>query len=279
MTIVLPCATDDGIASCIASIDEDVDVLAVLNGASEGARQIVRSAGLRCVELPERNVGATYDAGVVNARHDLVMIMNTDCVFLPDAIKRLYAAWLANQDAVIRGVVIFRGHSFASRVVNRLYRLQVASPPRAYTPALVLHRSIQSKIDGYFFDRDMHWAEDDDFDRRVQTAGIRVIHVPEAIVLHARPTLRSNLRSAFRYGIGHRIAEEKGLFGRDRQFNLTPQRLLAEFHDARRRAGLVTGLFAVAWWTSFGLGHRRQRRSDVYGTRRVQHEVRSGAAL
>jgi len=33
LSIVLPCADDDGIERCLASIDEDVEVVAVLNGA------------------------------------------------------------------------------------------------------------------------------------------------------------------------------------------------------------------------------------------------------
>ena len=58
LSIVLPVADDDGIAGCLASVAEDVEIVAVLNGATARAERAVRAdPRVRVLRTPERNLG------------------------------------------------------------------------------------------------------------------------------------------------------------------------------------------------------------------------------
>ena len=48
----------------------------------------------------------------------------------------------------------------------------------------------------------MIWREDSDLDYRIRRANISIYHLSEAYILHPPLTLKQDLRSAYRYGIG-----------------------------------------------------------------------------
>lgn len=272
LSIILPCADDDGLESCLASIDEDVEVVAVLNGAAPRLRDIARASGLVTIELPERNLGAACQAGCLAASNDLVLLMNTDATFAPGAIADMVADW--RSDSVVRATLRFDGRGAQRRWVENLQNHQMSYPDRAYQPGLLIHREIRERVGGYFFDTDIHWTEDADLDRRLRGAGISVV-VSRAVVTHGRVTIWRKFRSAFRYGIGRGIAEYKQLYGTTPHYRLSLSAWRAEYATLTRRYGRGTAAYGLAWNVCFGAGVYAQRYFDVQRVRtRIRHAGR-----
>jgi GT2 family glycosyltransferase len=264
LTVILPCADDDGFEACLRSIDEDVEVLAVLNGPTPRLRERVRRHGIRTVEIPERNLGAACQAGCVAASYDHVLLMNTDSVFAPGALRTLMDDW--SEDTVVRATLRFSGRGPGVRVIENLQTHQMSNPDRAYQPGLLFHTGIVDRIGGYFFDGDIHWTEDADFDRRVRAAGIGV-RVSAAVVRHGEVSVARKLRSASRYGIGRAIAESKRLYGAHPPFRPSPSALFGDWPVLAREFGRATAAYGVLWMTAFAIGVLAQRHFDVYRVR------------
>lgn len=264
ISIIVPCAIDDGIERCVRSIDEPTDIIAVLNRPTHAARATVARLGLRFIEVQERNLGLACDVGVAAAEHDLVMLMNSDCWFEPGAVRAIHGAWA--EGLVVTTPVRYEGAGLSARLVEGLQASQSETPPHAYQPGLLFDRRIRDQIGGYWFDHDIHWTEDADFHRRVVAASLRIRLAP-AVIWHRQPSIASHLRSAFRYGIGRRIAEEKGLPGTSPFSRWSPRLAYEQFSDRRRENGVVAGAYATVWFTVFSFGVAWQRLRDVYGTR------------
>ncbi|GAT68770.1 glycosyl transferase [Planomonospora sphaerica] len=264
LTIVLPCADDDGLDACLASIDEDVEVLAVLNGPTPAMRERVRQHGLRTIEIPERNLGAACQAGCVAASNEHILLMNTDSTFAPGAIRTLMDDWA--EDLVVRATLQFAGSGRGIRLIENLQNHQMSNPDRAYQPGILFHAGILDRIGGYYFDQDVHWTEDADFDRRVRGAGIGV-RVSVGVVRHGEVSVLRKLRSAFRYGIGRSIAESKRLYGTYPPFRPSLKALAGDWSALARSYGRATAAYGVVWMTAFAAGVLAQRHFEVYPVR------------
>nr|MDT0661997.1 glycosyltransferase [Micromonospora sp. DSM 115978] len=270
LTILLPCAADDGLDACLASIDEEVEVLAVLNGPTPAMRERVRRHGVRTIEIPERNLGAACQAGCLAASNDHILLMNTDSTFAPGAIRTLMRDW--TEDAVVRATLRFDGSGRGVRLIENLQSHQSSNPNRAYQPGVLFHAGILGRIGGYYFDQDVHWTEDADFDRRVRGAGIEV-RVSAAVVRHGAVSVPRKLRSAFRYGIGRSIAESKRLYGTHPPFRPSRSALVGDWPTLARTYGRATAAYGVVWMTAFTAGVLAQRHFNVY---RVPHRQTAG---
>jgi hypothetical protein len=77
----------------------------------------------------------------------------------------------------------------------------------AYKPPLAFSKRLATRVGGYFFDRRMRWKEDADLDRRVREAGVEILPVEGCVIDHGPLSIRADLRSNFRYGVGAALAE------------------------------------------------------------------------
>lgn len=258
IAVVIPCADDMRLLNCLNSIDENVEILIALNGATKAVYQLVQEKRLRYCELPDRNLGAACDVGVKAAHASSVLLMNSDCIFAPGTIRKLYEALSSSK--VARGRVIFEVDDFLSRVVADARDFAYAHPDKAYQPALAFRKDVADSIGGYYFDGDIHWTEDADFSRRLKSAGIPVAYVSSAIVHHSPLSLKGDLRSAMRYGMGRRIAEEKRLVGTRPPYRPYPWRILALFQKITQAKGLFAAAYTCGPWTfAFSMGYLRQK--------------------
>jgi GT2 family glycosyltransferase len=70
----------------------------------------------------------------------------------------------------------------------------------------MISKLILNNIGGYAFNKKLIWREDSDLDNRIRVAGINIIHVPCGVIYHHVISLKTDLRSTFRYGVGLAIA-------------------------------------------------------------------------
>jgi|YNPMSStandDraft_1061717.scaffolds.fasta_scaffold09083_5 GT2 family glycosyltransferase len=263
LAIVIPCADDLRLTQCLDSIDEDVEIIVVLNGATDAIRQLVIERHVRYYELPKRNLGAACDVGVRVAKASSVLLMNSDCTFARGTIKCLAEA--LDHAMVARGRVVFGIRDPISRIIANARDYAHTRPDKAYQPPLAFRKEIIGLIGGYYFDPDIHWTEDADFSRRVKAAGVPIAFLPDAIVYHPALSLHEDLRSAVRYGIGRRIAEEKRLVGVHPPFRPYPRKIMKTFNDVAKEKGLAVALYVHGpWLFAFSVGYLAQKLFRIY---------------
>jgi hypothetical protein len=268
LTVVVPAKNDPKLQQCLDSVDEDVEIVVALNGATDEVREIVARHPRKPVtaEIPEANLGAAYEAGVAAATGRYLFFMDSDCVFLPGTLRRMAAD--ARAHALVKGQCRFTAASTRlSRIIQRARQFQTSDFVNAYSPPLLYDRTIVDDMGGYHYSPLIHWQEDREFDFRAQLAGHVVHHCPEGIIEHAAQDGISDLRSGFRYGIGETIGRELGLF-------VTPSLSwsalddLGSVLDCLRRKGPAPAAYRALWLACYRAGSAWQLLRDPYGVRR-----------
>lgn len=212
ISIVIPCRDDARVVACARSVDvPEVEVLVVLNGSPAGFHErLAREVPTARVEVLTRaNRSHAVEHGITVARHDHVVLMDSDCVFEPGSVAALIAAFAQGDPhaTVFKGDIVFEpGTSLASALVARSRTRRMAARLTAYKPPLGLSRVLRARLGGRFFDPRLPWKEDADFDQRVRAAHIGIVHVPGCVIRHAAIGPRTDLRSSFLYGVGAAIA-------------------------------------------------------------------------
>lgn len=251
LSILIPCADDLRIAACIDSIDENVQIVIALNGASNQVKSLLARYPVTVCEISQRNIGAALNRGIAAASFERILKSDSDCTFDRGAIRILYEA--LDDAEIAKGRMVFTFTDPLSKIISRAREYTTADQLKTYPP-LAFHKSLVEKV-GYYFDEDIHWTEDADLNRRVRAAGIQIRYVPEATVYHAPLNILTDLGSAFSYGQGRRIAERKKLTGISSPYQLTLRVLTELFADARRKKGVQTAWYLVIWQIAFSLGY------------------------
>lgn len=205
ISIVIPCRNDARLFGCLESVDEDVEIVISLNGSSEAMRRKVwsyagRRRGVIVIELATANLAAALEAGSVRASSDAVLYMDSDCRFAPGAIAKFRRS-IRDHD-VVKGGIVFESNSWLSSIIARSREHHTSELLTAYKPPLVIRKSIGSRIGGYYFDSRLIWREDSNLDWRIRRANIPIHFEPSAVIFHPPLSLREDLRSTFRYGVG-----------------------------------------------------------------------------
>lgn len=109
LTLILPAFNEiDGISQTLSRVQEvlrglncTTEVVVVDDGSTDGTGEKARQGGARVVAHPyNRGYGAALKTGVLATRAPLIMIMDADCTYPPEAIPRLYSQ-SANADMVV----------------------------------------------------------------------------------------------------------------------------------------------------------------------------------
>lgn len=259
VSIVIPCADDIRIKECLESIDEDVEVIVVLNGASKEVKQIVKKYGVKIAEISERNLARALNVGIENSKYPNILFMDSDCVFNKSTIRKIF---LGLRGAFLsKGKVIFQRDNLISNIIARAREYTTSDRQNAYKPPLAIKKAVKKYINNYYFDSDVHWTEDADLDARVSKAKLKINYLPDAEIYHPPVTLFHDLRSAFRYGIGKRIRVEKGMTKGLGSF-------LGNILDVGRKKGVLVGVYLFIWSWVYIFGYGYQIVFDPYKIRK-----------
>jgi len=258
ITVIIPCADDTRIKQCLESIDEKVEIVVVLNGATKEVRKIVKNYNVKIVEIPERNLAKSLNVGIENSRNTNVLFMDSDCIFYKGTIRKLYNG-LQNY-FFSKGRVVFMRSGFVGSIIAKARDYTTVDKKTAYKPPLAMKKDVKRLINNYYFDSDVHWTEDADLNMRVKEVGLDVNYLPSARILHPKLTLKQDLRSAFRYGIGKRIRVEKGKAKGIKSFILkTP--------DVLNKKGVAVAIYLIVWSIIYTVGYFYQLFFDPYDVR------------
>lgn len=209
LTILIPVKDDIRIEKCIKSIDEKVEILVVLNNPSIEVCEIVKNMDVRTVYLEEASLSKAYNLGIEHATYNHVLLMDSDCTFEPGTIKKLYEG--CKNYNLCKGQVCFCYDGIISKTIARVREFTTSDFCNAFSPPLVLNKKIKN-IMGYYFNPNLKWEEDYEFNQRVTENKIEINWIKEAKIYHPKLTLKRDLKSAFNYGTGHAAGIEKGIF-------------------------------------------------------------------
>jgi len=255
LSVVIPVHDDIRVERCVNSIDENVEVVLALNRPTEEVKGIAKKLGVKSVNVPEQNLGMCYNYGMDASTSENVLFMDSDCVFAPRTIERVYSAKTSHPDALIRGNVVYLTDSIQSRITKAGRDVTTINVPYAFIPLLLLDKGVFSRInDGRRFAEDVGWTADYEFELRRSKAGIPLAQVPEARIFHDPMTIASDLRSAFKYGTGKRIRHERT--GEHTNFlEVLKEPILRGF----REGGFVAGAYLIVWKSALYSGYYSQK--------------------
>jgi hypothetical protein len=96
ITVVIPCLNEEqGIEQVLRRMPEFVDeVVVVDNGSTDRTSEIARSFGAVVIREDVRGYGRSYKRGFANARGDVIVTLDGDHSYPPDAISYLIEAFL-----------------------------------------------------------------------------------------------------------------------------------------------------------------------------------------
>jgi GT2 family glycosyltransferase len=275
------------VQSILASDGIDVEVVLVDNGCTDGGVEVVRGLdGVRVI-TPGRNLGfdEACNVGVAAGGGDFIALVNFDAVVSPDALAKL-AAVAADPTVGIATAslrlddrpdfmnsagneVHFLGYSWCGGLNEPASQHSEARDvASASGAAMVMRRELWERFDGFAPEYFMYY-EDPELSLRCWRAGLRVVFVPDAVVVH-------------RYEFG-RNPEKMYLVERNRliaMFTLLEARTLALLVPVMVGVELAMLVLAVQqgwgraklrgwWWLLRNRGWVRSRRATLAPERAV----------
>lgn len=222
ISVVIPVKNGgEGIRRCLAAIaaqrvSEEVEVVVVDSGSTDGTVELCRSLGARVHEIEpgEFNHGATRNLGAALASGGVVVFTVDDALPVGDA-------WLEELVAPLRDPGALAG-TYSRQLAyedapphQRLYiehrygpepRVQRAASPAELTVSTVLFSNVSSAIRAdvlaeHPFADDIVIAEDLEWCARVLLAGYEVAYVPTSVVRHShRYSLSDTVKRYFDQG-------------------------------------------------------------------------------
>ena len=263
ISVIIPVSKDIKIKECLASVDEDVEIVVVLNNNPSPWVIEMVNADPRCVAvfIPgcECNLALVLNRGVEAATKHKVVVMNSDCIFPLGLIRKMTA--LLDSYEVVKSRVSFAHRSFGEHLVAQaryLFGHIFNNRQNIFGPGMSFQKDIVPKVGGYLFDEDLGWAEDGDLSMRIHGAGLTHYFTTETI-LHAPEKISHDLYIAGRIGRGKRVRDYKNGIGFWMGAGLLVKNILFDenkhFALALKNSGLGVAIYLALWKFCFFGGY------------------------
>jgi glycosyltransferase involved in cell wall biosynthesis len=255
LSVVICVADDVRIKSALDSIDCYCEAVVVLNGASQEVRNILKNYDssnkfiLSLYEIPERNLSKARNIGTQNAMYNKVVFIDSDCVITSGSLSKFYK--MLEKYFLVDGKVFFKKDTFQSSIISVTRELGL--PGCALCPSMGIDKEIKPLIDNHFFDNDIQWIEDSELNIRAKKSNIKVGVISSVTCIHDNLTFKQDLKSAYRYGYGVRIAARKGLHKNrpTANWNLIPIIF---------KKNVISALYYVIWNVVYCVGYYYHRK-------------------
>lgn len=251
---LIVCVADDiRIKNLLESINNNCEVIVVLNDATLEVKKIVKKFEnnqkfcLKIIEIPDRNLSKARNVGIKNANNDKVIYYDSDCWVVKNAIE-IYEDML-DRYLLVDGKVLFKKDHFQSKIISIMREMGI--PGYALCPSIGINKKIIKDI-GYYFDDDIKWIEDSELNNRAKKAKIKVGVIDEITCIHDNLTFKKDLKSAWRYGTGVKIASKKGLH--KKRPNANWNLIIPCF-----RKNIFSGIYSIIWNFVYCFGYFQKK--------------------
>lgn len=162
--------------------------------------KILKNKKIPYAITPKGSHSVTTNAGIQLVTNDKFILMDSDCVFAPGAIRMMGNS--LNEHLVVNGRIIFEhDHSFMNYELSECRDFDNRYELPAYKPGLGFHKDIRLSVGSWFNPR-ISFCEDAELSYRIYESGITIKHIDEPCVYHSPTTLKHNFWSCFHYGLG-----------------------------------------------------------------------------
>jgi glycosyltransferase involved in cell wall biosynthesis len=122
--VILPCLNEAGALPWVLSrMPHGYRPIVADNGSTDGSADIAASYGARVVQVPQRGFGAACHAGLLEARSEIVCVMDADASFDPGDLPSVAGPVLAGQADLVLGRRSIQGSGawpLHARIGNRV---------------------------------------------------------------------------------------------------------------------------------------------------------------
>jgi glycosyltransferase involved in cell wall biosynthesis len=147
--VILPCLNEaDALPWVLSRMPSGYRPVVADNGSTDGSAVIAASHGARVVHVPQRGFGAACHAGLLEARSEIVCVMDADASFDPGDLPSVAGPVLAGDADLVLGRRSVRGKGawpLHARIGNRVLaaelRRRVGVPVRDLGPMRSARRS------------------------------------------------------------------------------------------------------------------------------------------
>jgi glycosyltransferase involved in cell wall biosynthesis len=214
VSVVIPVYNGaDTLATCLAAVrrqtraPESYEVIVVDDGSTDGSGDIAEQWGVRVIRQVHLGAAAARNAGIGEARGDVVLFTDADCEPATDWIEQMAGVFGDPGIAGAKGAYRTRQRGLVARFVQLEYQdrydrtLAQSAIDFVDTYAAAYRRRVLLEAGG--FDESLPGAavEDVDLSYRLAARGHRLVFNPRAIVYHRHPwTLLQYIRRKASYG-------------------------------------------------------------------------------
>lgn len=210
---------------------EHLEIIAVNDGSSDNTPNILEQHPVLVLHQPNSGPAAARNHGFREARADIIIFTDSDCIPQPGWLKHMTAPFENPEISGVKGVYITRQKSLVARFVQlefeeryrMLEKLQYIDFVDSYSAAF--RKSALVHVGG--FDESFPKADNEDVDLsfKLAAAGFKMVYAPNAVLEHTHPTtLKKYLSVKFSRGFW-RMAVYKAHPGKAVKDSYTPQTL------------------------------------------------------
>jgi glycosyltransferase involved in cell wall biosynthesis len=147
----------------------------------EEAMNLVRKFGVRFIRHPKNSgLSAARNTGIKHSKYDLVIPMDADDYFFPDAVKNLYKE-VDDEHGIYYGNLLSMGH-VAIPETGLITKARLLDSNPLFSSSLY-KKEVWEKVGGYKVREGAHY-EDWNFWCRAYIAGIKFKYVPTLVYEH-----------------------------------------------------------------------------------------------
>jgi len=157
VTVIMPCLNEEqGVEQVLARMPEFVDqVLVVDNGSTDRTSEVARRFGAQVIREDARGYGRSYKTGFAAATSDIIITLDGDHSYPPDAISYLLEAFLhlrvdflnASRFPVRDGSAMSLKHWFGNLILSLTMSILFLRWVRDSQSGMwVFHRSLLAKM-------------------------------------------------------------------------------------------------------------------------------------
>lgn len=202
MSVLVRSSEDLRLVRCLESIDCNVDCVISMTPFPV-MESYLTGHGFRFVLSKRGNPAATTEVGLELCRWSTVLLVDSDCVFEPGAIRRMYS--LSAVADIVKPKIDFAYRNLSSWLTKLARDFQYTCCGFVYEPGLVVCRQrVLPLIGGYLFDSHAPFTPDGELDYRLTTLGLknklRIVTDAETTIIHDPLSFSRHLHSYWRYG-------------------------------------------------------------------------------
>ncbi|TKJ28073.1 MAG: glycosyl transferase family 2 [Chloroflexi bacterium B3_Chlor] len=214
VSIVVPAYNAGGtIDACLTGLltqsvpREGYEVIVVDDGSGDETREIVGKHDVRLIDQPHQGPAVARNRGVAEARGEIVLFTDADCVPTEDWIAEMVRPFDDPEVVGVKGVYLTQQSGIVPRFVQCEYEERYDRMARRRridfvdTYAAGYRRSVFVAEGGFDVRYPNASVEDQEFSFRLAERGYRMVFNPQAAVYHRHPrTLGTYLKRKFNIG-------------------------------------------------------------------------------